>query len=121
MAVCNFFSKEIDMNKEHPTPRLFRLPSGNFIRNMVILSLPIGVFLLMGYIAELPAAESQKPVQGALRPAVTGGPAVGYVMDAARAQPPTEENLLQTYTVWLAAAHAHAALDGQDAPLPDQF
>jgi hypothetical protein len=120
-AVCNFFSKEIDMNKEHPTPSLLRLPStGNFILSLVILGLLIGVLLLMGY-AALPAAESQKPTQGAPKPAAAGGPAVGYVMDAARVRPPAEENLFQTYTAWLAAAHAHAALDGQDAPLPDQF
>lgn len=54
-------------------------------------------------------------------PAATGVPAIGHVMDVARVQQSAEENLFQAYTAWLATAHAHAALYGQDAPLPSQF
>jgi hypothetical protein len=54
-------------------------------------------------------------------PAVTAVPTLGYVMDVARVQLPAEENQFQAYTAWLATAHAHAALYGQDAPLPSQF
>jgi hypothetical protein len=73
---------------------------------------------------ELLGADALQFAQNVSNPAVPGGSIVGYVGYAADATPerqPADENPIQTYTAWLRAAHARAALDGQDAPLPEQF
>jgi hypothetical protein len=54
-------------------------------------------------------------------PAFKGRPAIDYVMNVAPLHLQADENQFQSYTAWLATAHAHAALFGQDALLPSQF
>lgn len=99
------------MNSSHPMPRPLKRP---LTRN-VILGLLLGAFALVGYI-RLPAADGPESVQRAPQAAVAGVPAT----DAARFQLAGESQFL-SYTAWLAAAHAHAAVHGQNAPLPSQF
>lgn len=85
-----------------------------------IPSLLTGVLMLIVYFALL-GADNLHPAQSAPNPAVAGGPDSGYTMDAAREERLAEESPVQSYTAWLRAAHAHAALDGLDEPLPNQF
>jgi hypothetical protein len=103
-------------DNEHPASSLMNFPSATkFIRGLLI-----GVFVLIGCLA-LFIANSLQPAQSAPKPAVADGPAFGYAMDAARAKPLAEENLIQTYTDWLQAEHGRVALDGHDAPRASQF
>ena len=83
-------------------------------------NLLIGVFALTAYFA-LPFVDNLRPAQGASKPAVPGGPTAGYAADATPQRRPADVDPMQTYTAWLQAAHARAAVDGQDAPLPSQF
>lgn len=89
-----------------PGPLKFSL-----IRNFVP-GLLTGAFVLVGLAAPL-AGESLEPAQRAPIPAV--GP-----MDetAVRLE---GGGLFRAYVTWLAEAHGHAALHGEDAPLPSQF
>jgi len=85
-----------------------------------IPGLQLSVLLLIGYVALL-GANSVQPDQDAAKPAAAGGPAIGYAMEAAAENGLTVEDLGQAYIDWLQAAHAHAALNGRDDPLPSQF
>ncbi|HEY5291769.1 MAG TPA: hypothetical protein VIJ43_05585, partial [Burkholderiales bacterium] len=76
--------------------------------------------VLMGSVPLL-GADSLQFAQSAPEPAVAGGPAIGYAMEAAAENGLTVEDLGQAYIDWLQAAHAHAALNGRDDPLPSQF
>jgi hypothetical protein len=89
--------------------------TANFIPGLLV-----GVLLLMGYVALL-GADSVRPAQGAPKPAVAGGPAIGYAMDAAAETRLAEVDLIQPYINWLQAAHAHTAVAGLDAPPPSQY
>lgn len=84
------------------------------------LSLLIGGSVLTGYLA-LPFVDSPKTAQSASEAVVAAGPTMGYVVDTRSERRLAEEHPTQTYTDWLRAAHADAALHGQNAPLPDQF
>lgn len=83
-------------------------------------NLLIGAVALAAYLV-FPFADNSPPAQGASEPAVPAGPTTGYAADATPESRPADEHPVQTYTTWLRAAHAHAALYGQDAPLPSQF
>jgi hypothetical protein len=111
--------KEISMTNHKDFParsgRIGWWLTGKFMPNLLI-----GVFVLTGYLA-LPLADSSQPAQGAPKPAVAGGPTIGYAVAATPEQRLVDENPIQTYTAWLQSAHAHAALHGEDAPLPSQF
>jgi hypothetical protein len=76
--------------------------------------------VLMGSVPLL-GADSLQFAQSAPEPAVAGGPAIGYAMDATAENGLTEADLGQPYIDWLQAAHAHAALNRRDKPLPIQF
>jgi len=70
---------------------------------------------------ELLGADSLQFAHGAPQPAVAAGAAIGQATDAGLEERRAGEHLLRTYTAWLQAAHVHAAVHGQDAPLPNQF
>ena len=72
---------------------------------------------------ELLGADSLQFAPSASEPVVAAGPTIGYAQDATPERRLVEAHPTQTdtYTDWLRAAHADAALHGQDAPLPDQF
>lgn len=95
-----------------PTPsRLqFSLPAG-FIRWLLV-----GVFALLCYLALL-VASGLNAAQGAAKMANTVEP----VSPAAEEDQLAGERLFQTYTAWLQTSHAHAAVQGQDTPIPSQF
>jgi hypothetical protein len=78
------------------------------------------VIVSMGSV-ELLGADSVQFAHGAPQPAVAAGPAIGQAMDAGGEARGAGEHLLRTYTAWLQTAHVHAAVHGQDAPLPSQF
>jgi len=85
-----------------------------------IPSLLTGAAILIGYVALL-GTDILQSAQSAPKPEAASGPAIAYAMDAAREERPAGDQSIQTYTAWLQAAHAHAAVHGQDAPLPNQF
>jgi hypothetical protein len=70
---------------------------------------------------ELLGADSLQFAPSASEAVVAAGPTNGNAGDTSPEQRLAEEHPMQTYTDWLRAAHADAALHGQDAPLPDQF
>jgi hypothetical protein len=87
--------------------------TGRFIHSLLI-----GGFALVVYLV-LPLVDGPQFAQSASTQAAAYAPAVGYAVDQSPERRLAEEH--QTYTDWLRAAHADAALHGLDARLPDQF
>lgn len=99
-------------NTEHPTPKplTFSLAS-NFTKGLLV-----GVLVLMGYLAQL-VADSLQAAQVVPRLAAAGETA----SNTGREKQQEGAELFQLYTGWLRTSHVHAALHGQDVPIPNQF
>ena len=74
-----------------------------------------GVLVLIGFAAPTLAA-SGEPLQHARKSAVAKDLAIDTTADRS-----DEKDQFRAYITWLAAAHAHAALHGEDVQLPRQF
>lgn len=85
------------------------------LRAVIISALLSGVLVWVGH-AALSSAPSVESAQHVPKPVHAEDPATQRA--AGRLD---GEDLFQAYVAWVAAAHVHAALHGEDAQLPSQF